>query len=78
MLDAEEVVGIAKAIERDDPIDWGMLRIDEDDTYNLMAQSVITQTEGETRERLLGMITKLYVENLVLSLHLFGIDKTNK
>jgi len=73
-IETSDVVAVARAIERDDPIDWGMLRIDEQDTYELIASSVVLEMEGESRERLLGHITKLLVENTVLSLHLFSMD----
>lgn len=76
-MDVYEIREIARAYEKDDPIDWGALRIDEEDTYTLMAQSVCNDMGEESRERLLGMLTKMYVENLVISLHLFGMDKNN-
>lgn len=50
----------------DDPIDWGMLPVKEEDVYLLMAQCV---AEIENDELVLkASIVKLLVENFVLNL----------
>lgn len=50
----------------DDPIDWGMLPIKEEDVYRLMAECVV---EIENDELVLkASIVKLLVENFVLNL----------
>jgi hypothetical protein len=59
-----------------DPIDWGMLSIEERQAYNLMAATVIDQIAGlpDDRKLLIAMasMTKLLVENFVLNIKLQG------
>ena len=42
----EQIVDIAETIEMGDPIDWGMLTIDEHDAYTLMATNVLDNYLG--------------------------------
>lgn len=77
----QELVEIAQEVEVGDPIDWGMLRISEEDAYRMIAMSVLEQFDGTLEdERLmcLATITKLLVENMVLNLHLIGMDNRLK
>lgn len=68
----EAVIETAKAVESEDPIDWGMLEISEDSAYNLIASGMLEQhlaTDPKDREvMLLAVATKLLVENFVLHL----------
>lgn len=72
---------LAKEIESEDPIDWGMLLVSEDRAYDMMASQVIenfiekdlkTSAEAYTEREITMMasIVKLVVENFVLNLHL--------
>lgn len=63
------VAELAQEVEVTDPIDWGMLSIDEHTAYLTMAASVI-EMFPEEREEILAVITKLTVENFVLNLKL--------
>jgi hypothetical protein len=66
-----QVAELAAEVEITDPVDWGYLRIDEKDTYELIASQVIemyTSTPKENREVMaLATMTKLVVENMVLN-----------
>lgn len=81
--DMEEVVlyiaSIAESIETEDPIDWGMLAVDERSTYKMMASSVlqnyIDTPESGRDMMLLAMLTKMIVENFVLNLKLLQARK---
>lgn len=70
------VVALSQEVECEDPIDWGMLAINEEDTYRLIATSVIEEFKprlgdmNETAITMLAVITKLTVENFVLNLKL--------
>lgn len=73
------VAELAQEVETEDPIDWGMLSIDEKEAYSLIASSVVerilSQEGGPISEREIGMMastTKLAVENFVLNLTLRG------
>lgn len=73
----ELVIELAQEVEAEDPIDWGMLPIDERDTYALIASSVVenilAQGDSPITDRevsLLASTTKLAVENFVLNIKL--------
>lgn len=70
----ETLVELALEIEMADPIDWGMLSINEHDAYHLIAGSVLEQyllTDKDERDMmLLAIVVKLTVENFVLNLKL--------
>lgn len=70
----EQIVEIAQEIEGEDPIDWGMLAIDEKTAYTMMATSVLENylmTDKDLRDMmLLATVVKLTVENFVLNLKL--------
>jgi hypothetical protein len=67
----KRIVMLAQEIETEDPIDWGMLNISEDNAYNLIALNVVNQfnkyKENE-RDIMIATITKLVVENFALNL----------
>lgn len=69
----ERIVVLAREIETQDPIDWGMLEISEEDSYKLIAMSVVNQFDQyntDERHIMIATITKLVVENFVLNLKL--------
>jgi hypothetical protein len=74
MITVDELIAIAQEIESTDPIDWGMLNIDEQNAYKLIAAGVLenyNQSSIDTRELiLLATVVKLTVENFVLNLRL--------
>ena len=68
----KQLVELAKEIETEDPIDFGMLRVDEDVAFGLMATSVLEMylnNDPEDRDMiLLATVVKLTVENFCLQL----------
>jgi hypothetical protein len=69
----EKIAKLAQEIEREDNIDWGMLNISEEDTYKLLAMSVVNQFDKyniQERDIMIATIVKLVVENFVLNLKL--------
>lgn len=70
MIDIELLVDLAMAAESADPIDWGMLSIDERTAYRMMAASVLERNDDRLTDK--AVITKLLVENFVLNLRLMG------
>ena len=70
----EQLAHLAQQVETDDPIDWGMLEIDEKDAYLLMASNVLEMYLSEDKDHrdmvMLATTVKLVVENLVLNLRL--------
>tara|TARA_R110000868_G_scaffold19131_2_gene82732 strand:- start:1741 stop:1971 length:231 start_codon:yes stop_codon:yes gene_type:complete len=64
---------LAQESEISDPIDWGMLNIDEQDAYRLIAMHV-SEMEDDIVV-LKASLTKLMVENFVLNMKLLvGTD----
>ena len=72
----DQLIEIAREVETEDPIDWGMLAIDEDQAYRLIALSLVEMFENighQDRDiTLMSMIVKLTVENFVLNLKLLN------
>lgn len=71
------IVSLAKDVETQDPIDWGMLNIDEESAYKLIALNVVEAMNDkydrhDYRDVLLATIVKLVVENFTLNLKLQG------
>lgn len=69
----DHVVDLAKAVEAEDPIDWGMLEVDEDSAYRLVALSVVNQFakyDESERTTMIATIVKMVVENFVLNIKL--------
>ena len=77
MITVEELVEIAESVEMGDPIDWGMLSVNEHDAYLFMAAGVLEnyQNEDSTNRELmmLASLVKLTVENFVLNLRLLDM-----
>lgn len=65
---------MAQEVESGDPIDWGMLAIDERTAYDMIATSMLEHYQSlDPQDRdlmLLSTATKLVVENMVLNLKL--------
>ena len=70
MLSVKQLAELAKEVETEDPIDWGMLAIDEDHAYELIASQVLELYNTNDQYALLASVTKLIVENFVLNLKL--------
>ena len=68
MNEVDLLVELATQVEMEDPIDWGMLAIDEHDAYKLMATHVIEMNNDDLTNK--AIIVKLLVENFVLNLKL--------
>lgn len=71
----EQLVQLAQQVESEDPIDWGMLRVDETDSYRLLAYSLVEHFGiPETERELLLLVTllKTTAENFALNLKLLG------
>jgi hypothetical protein len=71
MISVDQLVELAKEAESEDPIDWGMLAIDEENAYRLIATHVLELYNGNDQVVMLASITKLIVENFVLNLKLY-------
>jgi hypothetical protein len=69
---AELLVDIAKEVEVGDPIDWGMVEIDEDEAYRLMALHVLEMEDDKLI--IAATLTKLLVENMVLNTKLLQVS----
>ena len=80
MITVEQLVEIAEAIELGDPIDWGMLSVDEHQAYLFLATGVLENfNAADPAERelmLLATTVKLSVENFVLNLMLLDMPTT--
>jgi len=73
-ITVEELAELAMESEIQDPIDWGMLSVDEKNAYRIMASHVLEQFEDLSDDRKMiivyATITKLLVENFVLNIKL--------
>lgn len=73
-----DILDLVKEIDSEDPIDWGMLSIDETVASELIATNLLEQynttwADMDPNERtviMLATITKLVVENFTLNLKL--------
>ena len=81
----DKIVSLAQEVEITDPIDWGMLSLDEDSAYKLVTMSVLNElgvrsVDGQIefqieKDIMIATIVKLVVENFVLNLKLTGKEK---
>jgi hypothetical protein len=75
-VSVDQLIEIAREVETQDPIDWGMLAIDEQQAYRLIALNLVEffeNTNDQDRDTILmSTIVKLTVENFVLNLKLLG------
>lgn len=78
VMNVETLAALAREVEVEDPIDWGMLNVNEDDAYRLVASTILEQFNEpwniNNQTAMLATITKLVVENFVLNLKL--LEKT--
>jgi hypothetical protein len=76
MPTVKQLAELAQEADLKDPVDWGLLTVDEKTAYSLMAASVLEQfsnvKEPEQLTVAMATITKLLVENFVLNLRLEG------
>jgi hypothetical protein len=74
MTFVDQIVELAKEIEHEDPIDWGMLNIDENEAFMLLAPSVLENYLSMDKYNrdimMLSTILKLTVENFALNIKL--------
>lgn len=78
MLDLQAVVELMQQVETEDPIDWGMLNIDEEEATRLIASSLLEHYETNIRpleetERdyvVVSAMGKLALENFALNMKL--------
>lgn len=82
----EHLMEIVREVERGDPIDWGMLPINEEQAIKLIAASMLDQFENDwipkfTLEELhyimLATIIKLVTENFALNAMLYRRKDNN-
>jgi hypothetical protein len=71
----EHIVELASEIESEDPIDWGMLAVDEEQAYRLIASGLVEQylpkyNDPNFRDIMMATVVKLVVENFTLNLKL--------
>lgn len=75
-MTVDELVELAREIENADPIDWGMVPIQEDVAYHQMAQQVLemmkSYSPADRQAVALAAITKLLVDNFVLNYRLIS------
>jgi hypothetical protein len=73
-MNIEQLAQLAREAEGNDPIDWGMIPIREEDAYLQMAAQVIEMMKAygpaDRQYVALATITKLLVENFVLNYQL--------
>ena len=73
-----DILDLVKEIESEDPIDWGMLAVDENMATEMIATGLLEQynttwadmAPDERTTIMLATITKLVVENFTLNLKL--------
>lgn len=69
------LVSLAQDVDAEDPIDWGMLQVDETESYKLLAYGLIEHfgiPETERELLLLVSLLKTTAENFALNLKLLG------
>jgi len=77
LYNPELLAELAQEFELSDPIDWGMLPLREEDAYLLIAENVCNIINNSDNPELVAVtaMTKLLVENFVLTLQLAGYAK---
>lgn len=72
----ELLIDLAREIELSDPIDWGMINVNEQDAYRLIALGLVdhvsTVPADQQLTTLYATAIKLSVENFVLNLKLLS------
>ena len=77
-IDLETVITLMHEVEREDPIDWADLRIDESAATRVIVSSMIDQyrnswqslPESDRALAILATMSKLVLENFVLNVRL--------
>jgi hypothetical protein len=77
VIKLEHLIELVKDVESQDPIDWGMLNIDEKSALKLVALDVMEmfpprEEDDERHLILMVTVTKLILENFCLNLKLHG------
>jgi hypothetical protein len=76
----DTIVQLAMEVAKTDPIDWGMLSMNEEDSYRLIAMSIADNPEFDDPQHgsivMKATIVKLVVENMVLNIKLLSSNKT--
>jgi hypothetical protein len=79
-MNAEQLAILAREIEVADPIDWGMLPVQEEKAYLEMAKQVLDimrhYNPADRQTVALASVVKLLVENFVLNIKL--MDKSTR
>jgi hypothetical protein len=77
LYNAKDLAELAQEYDIGDPIDWGMLNVQEDDAYLMIAEQVVAIMRRSDNPELVATIamTKLLVENFVLNLRLAGFEE---
>lgn len=70
MITVDQLVELAKEVDKENNIDWGMLNVDEDTAYKLIAANVLEIFNTTDQTTMLATVTNLIVENFVLNLKL--------
>lgn len=73
------VAELAQEVDKEDPIDFAMLQIDDESVWHLMAAQVIDAylPQSDNKLVMMAVITKLIVENFVLNARLLN-DAANR
>ena len=72
---------LAQEIDKEDPIDFGMLEVDEDALWPMMAANVVEMFKFESvndKLVMLATVTKLVVENFTLKAQMMQCADDNK
>lgn len=77
MITLEQLIELTNEVESEDPIDWGMLNINEDEALRLIAMDVLemfpdVDPNNKLEVIMLVTVTKLILENFVLNLKIHG------
>jgi hypothetical protein len=77
LYNAKDLAELAQEYDIGDPIDWGMLNVQEDEAYLIIAEQVVEIMRRSDNPELVATIamTKLLVENFVLNLRLAGFEE---
>jgi hypothetical protein len=74
----EHIVELAQDVDTENPIDWGMLAVDEESAYRLIASRLVEDLLPKYkdpemfRDIMLATVVQLVVENFTLNLRLRG------
>jgi hypothetical protein len=77
LYNAKDLAELAQEYDIGDPIDWGMLNVQEDEAYLIIAEQVVEIMRRSDNPELVATIamTKLLVENFVLNLRRAGFEE---